>query len=132
MGRGQAEGSHSPPASTLNEIEKLPAMSETETWPPTPGPQNGTHKEMTLEVATCPSCQRRLLTQTSALCNWCGAKIDNPEYQERAARNRHERDAQERAELESMIQEEAEHGILGRLRRLGKQNKKADRPNLLK
>ena len=75
------------------------------------------------EIAACPTCKRRLLTQTSALCNWCGAKIDNDQYQARAAQTRLERDAQERAELESLIQEEAQHGILGRLKRLGKQNK---------
>ena len=75
------------------------------------------------EIAVCPTCKRRLLTQTSALCNWCGAKIDNVEYQTRAAQTRLERDAQERAELETLIQEEAQHGILGRLKRLGKQNK---------
>ena len=75
------------------------------------------------DIAVCPSCKRRLLTKTSALCNWCGAKIDNLEYQTRAAQTRLERDAQERAELEALIQEEAQHGILGRLKRLGKQNK---------
>ncbi len=81
------------------------------------------------DVAVCPICKRRLLTQTSALCNWCGAKIDNDEYQARATQTRLERDAQERAELESLIQEEAQHGILGRLKRLGKQNKTAPSKN---
>lgn len=82
------------------------------------------------DAAVCPACKRRLLTQTSALCNWCGAKIDNDEYQARAAQTRLERDAQERAELESLIQEEAQHGILGRLKRLGKQNKTAPAKDL--
>ncbi len=77
----------------------------------------------TTEIAVCPACKRRLLTQTSALCNWCGAKIDNPDYQARAAQTRAERDASERAALEAQVQEEAQHGILGRLKRLGKQNK---------
>ncbi len=77
------------------------------------------------EVAVCPTCKRRLLTKTSALCNWCGAVIDNPEYQARAAQARLERDASERAALEAQVQEEAQHGILGRLKRLGKQNKNA-------
>ena len=77
------------------------------------------------ESFLCPTCKRKLLTQTSPLCNWCGAQIDNPEYQARAAQGRLERDQQERAELESVIQEEAQHGILGRLKRLGKQNKAA-------
>lgn len=80
-------------------------------------------QETTTDIAVCPACHRRLLTQTSALCNWCGARIDNPDYQARAAQTRAERDAQERAALEAQVQEEAQHGILGRLKRLGKQNK---------
>ena len=81
--------------------------------------------EEKVEIVVCPTCQRKLLTQTSPLCNWCGAQIDNPEYQVRAAQNRLERDQLERAELEAVIQEEAQLGILGRLKRLGKQNKGA-------
>lgn len=76
-------------------------------------------------ISACPACGRKLLTQTSALCNWCGAKIDNSDYQQRAAENRMQHDRQEREELEALIQEEAQHGILGRLKRLGKQNKVA-------
>lgn len=95
-----------------------------EVSPPAPGPQNApVSAEEAADIAVCPTCKRRLLTQTSALCNWCGAKIDNPEYQTKAAQNRLERDRQERSELEAVIQEEARHGILGRLKRLGKQNK---------
>lgn len=82
-------------------------------------------------VAVCPACRRKLLTQTSTLCNWCGAKIDNPDYQARAAQSRQERDQQERAALEAVIQEEAQHGILGRLKRLGKQNKGGTKSNPL-
>jgi len=106
-------------------------MSEPQVWPPAPGLQNTETREKTIEAATCPECKRRLLTQTSALCNWCGAKIDDPDYQSRAAQNRQARDQQERAELESLIQEEAQHGILGRLRRLGKQNKTTGHSNPL-
>ena len=94
-----------------------------EVWPPVPGPHHAPAAEGAADIAVCPTCKRRLLTQTSALCNWCGAKIDNPEYQTKAAQNRQERDRQERAELEAVIQEEARHGILGRLKRLGKQAK---------
>ena len=95
------------------------------TWPPAP---RSTAPALVAsggdaDIAVCPACHRRLLTQTSALCNWCGAKIDNPDYQVRAAQTRAERDAQERAALEAQVQEEAQHGILGRLKRLGKQNK---------
>ncbi len=107
-------------------------MNEPKIWPPPPGPQNAAATEKPAETAVvCPECNRRLLTQTSALCNWCGAKIDDPEYQVRAARSRQERDQQERTELESVIQEEAQHGILGRLRRVGKQNKTDGRSNPL-
>ena len=98
--------------------------SKPTTWPPPPQTgQSAASPSGAAEIGVCPTCKRRLLTQTSALCNWCGAKIDNDDYQARAAQTRQERDAQERAELESLIQEEAQHGILGRLKRLGKQNK---------
>ncbi len=103
-------------------------MSEPpEVWPPAPGPQQAAKTVETPPVAVCPTCQRKLLTQTSALCNWCGAKIDNLDYQARAAESRAERDRQERAQLEATIQEETQHGILGRLKRLGKQNKSGTR-----
>ena len=107
-------------------------MSETpEVWPPAPGPHHAAKAAETQAVGLCPTCHRKLLTQTSALCNWCGAVIDNPDYQERAAQSRAERDQQERAALEATIQEEAQHGILGRLKRLGKQNKAGTRNNPL-
>ena len=106
-------------------------MNEQETWPPAPGPQNNPQLSGAADIVVCPTCKRKLLTQTSPLCNWCGAQIDNPEYQERAAQSRLERDRQERAELETVIQEEAQHGILGRLKRLGKQNKGASPKNPL-
>jgi len=98
-------------------------MNEPETKPPAPGPQNTEKTETAIEIVTCPECRRRLLTKTSMLCNWCGAKINDQDYQARAALNRLERDQQERTDLEVVIQEEAELGVLGRLRRLGKQNK---------
>ena len=102
-------------------------MNEPETKPPAPGPQNTEKAETAIEIVTCPECKRRLLTKTSMLCNWCGAKINDPDYQARAAQNRLESDHQERTDLELVIQEEAELGILGRLRRLGKQNKASGR-----
>jgi len=112
--------------------EALTNMNEKDVWPPPPGPQdNANQSSEAVEIAVCPTCQRKLLTQTSPLCNWCGAQIDNPEYQARAAQSRQERDQAERDELESIIQEEAQHGILGRLKRLGKQNKIAPRKDPL-
>ncbi len=94
-------------------------------WPPAPQRSRTDAQSGDPNIASCPACNRRLLTQTSALCNWCGAKIDNPDYQARAAQTRAERDSLERAALEAQVQEEAQHGILGRLKRLGKQNKAA-------
>jgi len=74
------------------------------------------------EAKTCPNCGRKLLTQLSALCNWCGTKIDDPEYQERAAQIRHERDEADRIAVENVRQEEARHGgPLGRLKHRNKQ-----------
>jgi len=100
-------------------------MNEEESQPPAPGASDDAPPPQAAGAVVCPTCGRKLLTQTSPLCNWCGAQIDNPEYQARAAQSRQERDQQERAELESVIQQEAQHGILGRLKRLGKQNKVA-------
>lgn len=106
-------------------------MNENESLPPAPGPQNKPPQSEAAEIVVCPTCKRKLLTQSSPLCNWCGAQIADPEYQARAAQSRQERDQQERAELESVIQEEAKLGILGRLKRLGKQNKVAPRKDPL-
>lgn len=99
--------------------------SNPETWPPAPGPQHAAQNPATSseEVrTTCPACGRKLLTQTSALCNWCGAKIDDPEYQQRAAQTRHEWDEAERTQVETVVQEEARYGVFGRLRRRAKEN----------
>ncbi|BDI31909.1 hypothetical protein CCAX7_39600 [Capsulimonas corticalis] len=71
-------------------------------------------------VTHCPTCNRKLLTQTSALCNWCGAKISDPNYQERAAQTRLAADATERARIAAIIQEEGRYGVLGRLKRRAK------------
>lgn len=70
----------------------------------------------------CPACSRRLLTQASALCNWCGAKINDPHYQEQAARSRQTLDQSELSQLETLVQEETRYGIFGRLKRRAKQN----------
>ena len=86
-------------------------------WPPAPGPQ-----AVPTARTHCPACERKLLTQTSALCNWCGARIDDPEYQARAAANRQAVDEAERARVEAIAQEEARYGVIGRLKRLAKQN----------
>jgi hypothetical protein len=86
-----------------------------ETWPPAPRPAGAAG-----EAKSCPACKRKLLTQTSILCNWCGAKIDDPEYLARAAAQRQALDEQERAQVEAVAQEEARYGVFGRLKHLGK------------
>lgn len=71
-----------------------------------------------VDVTTCPHCGRKLLTQASALCNWCGAKIEDDDYQRRAAEARHQIDVAERTAVETAVAEEARMGgVLGRLKR---------------
>ena len=36
----------------------------------------------------CPECHRRLLSQASTKCNWCGHTIDDTGYQARAEQER--------------------------------------------
>jgi len=94
-------------------------MTDSEnTWPPAPTAGNNAP---VAPAKFCPHCGRKLLTQTSALCNWCGVKIEDPEYQERAAQVRLERDQAERNAVEAALQEEAEFGVMGRLKRQAKQ-----------
>lgn len=73
------------------------------------------------EVANCPACGRKLLTRASALCSWCGARIDNPDYQVQAEAQRHALDQAERTQVETIAQEEARYGVFGRLKRRAKQ-----------
>lgn len=80
------------------------------------------------ERTTCPACGHKLLTKTSVLCNWCGAKIDDPEYLARAAESRQAMDQQERAQLEAVVQEESRYGIFGRLKRRAKTNTNGGKP----
>lgn len=94
-------------------------MSDTsEVGPPDPQPQPDSNP---VQITHCPACSRKLLTQASALCNWCGAKIDDPIYQEHAAQNRQALDKGEREQIETLVQEEARYGIFGRLKRRAKQ-----------
>ena len=78
----------------MNEKE-LPPVPESQN---NPLAQNSPQPSEAAGTVVCPTCKRKLLTQTSPLCNWCGAQIDNPEYQAKAAQSRLERDQQERAE----------------------------------
>ena len=99
-------------------------MTETDkTWPPAPSVGA---KMVDAGAKFCPHCGRKLLTQTSALCNWCGVKIEDPEYQEKAAQTRLERDVADRSAVEAALQEEAEFGTLGRLKRAARQRKDSE------
>ena len=92
-------------------------------WPPKPDKTAGP------EAKRCTNCNRPLLTKTSALCNWCGARIDDPEYQQKAAENRQARDAAERASIEELNQEVARYGVFGRLKRRAKNKLPSSRGN---
>ena len=35
-------------------------------------------------MTECPYCRRRLLSQASPTCNWCGREIEDAAYQQRA------------------------------------------------
>lgn len=98
----------------------LPPMATTPV-PAAPAAVPGTQPNAMPEVANCPACGRKLLTRTSALCNWCGARIDNPEYQAQAEAQRHALDQVERTQVDAIAQEEARYGVFGRLKRRAKQ-----------
>ena len=71
----------------LISTEGITTMSEpNETSPPSPGQQS--QKPDSAPLTHCPACSRKLLTQTSVICNWCGAKIEHPKYLEQAAQSR--------------------------------------------
>jgi predicted amidophosphoribosyltransferase len=93
-------------------------------WPP--APSAAATSTQAGGAKFCPSCGRKLLTQTSALCNWCGKKIDDPDYQQRAAQTRLERDAADRQAVEAAKQQEAEYGMMGSIKRRAKERKGAD------
>jgi hypothetical protein len=88
-----------------NEIDEAPTLA-------TGGVPPGT-----TDVTICPNCGRKLLTQASALCNWCGARINDEEYQRRAAEARHEMDVAERIAVETAVAEDARMGAFGRMKR---------------
>lgn len=73
-----------------------------------------------LAANVCPTCKRKLLSTLSVICSWCGAAIDNAEYLERAAKERARRDEAERLRLEAEMEETAKHGVIGRLKKVGK------------
>jgi ribosomal protein L37AE/L43A len=90
-------------------------------WPPAPSDfPRKTDAAQASDKPACPACGRKLLTLTSVLCNWCGAVIENDEYQQRAAETRAAQDAAERERLETEISETARMGVLGRLKQKGK------------
>jgi hypothetical protein len=65
----------------------------------------------------CPHCGRKLLSTRSILCNWCGARIDDPVYQRKAAEERAELDRKVKEQIDRELDETARFGVLGRLQR---------------
>ena len=114
------ESSQAPPPFQGEGWGEVPKDSTEKVWPPAPAPTAQAGAKF------CPSCGRKLLTQTSALCNWCGKKIDDADYQQRALQERLERDAMDRQAVEASIQQEAEYGTLGSLKRRAKERKGVD------
>jgi uncharacterized Zn finger protein (UPF0148 family) len=92
-----------------------------EIWPPAPssGP-----KLPDDAITHCPHCKHKLLTHKSVLCNWCGARIEDPLYQARAAEERARQDAAIKQKLQEEVEETQKYGPIGRLRRKAKILKK--------
>jgi hypothetical protein len=99
-----------------------------EQWPPAPDRFRSQQADGA-PLTSCPHCRRKLLSTRSILCNWCGKRIDDPEYLERAAHERAMEDARLRDQVEKELDETARLGVLGRLQRKGKTQGRRD--NLL-
>lgn len=78
------------------------------------------------DLEKCPTCGRRLLTTRSVLCNWCGAVIKNEVYQQRAAEERAQLDAELKRQVDLEQDETARLGVIGRLKLIKKMGRKAD------
>ena len=95
-----------------------------EQWPPAPIAARAAKPEKVKpEVPVCPACGRKLLSVISILCNWCGAPIEDEEYQARAAQERAALDAAEKERLEKEIRENAALGVRGRLKKVAKETR---------
>jgi hypothetical protein len=110
------------PTEHLPKVKTPDADRVGEVWPPPPASQNPVPEAPKADVTHCPACARKLLTQTSAVCNWCGAVINDPKYQAYAAEIRHVRDKTAREQIDSIAEEEARYGVLGRLKKRAKQH----------
>lgn len=60
----------------------------------------------------CPHCHRRLLTHTSASCNWCGQEIGDAAYQQQA-------DAERQAFFAHQAQRDAQSLAIARAANVG-------------
>ena len=89
--------------------------------PPTP---NSLQRLDGDEITHCPHCKHKLLTHKSVLCNWCGARIEDPLYQARAAEERARQDAAVKQKLQEEVEETQKFGVVGRLRHKAKVLKK--------
>jgi predicted amidophosphoribosyltransferase len=111
-----------------NNVSSAESDIETKKSPPDPGafPEAGSNDDNLPSI--CPACGRRLLSKASALCNWCGAKIENEIYQEKAAQERTAADRELREKLLEEARETANFGVVGRLKRLKKEAAKEKQP----
>jgi predicted amidophosphoribosyltransferase len=82
------------------------------------------------ELTNCPHCNRKLLSVRSVMCNWCGQRIDDPEYLERAAQERARQDEREREEIAQELTMTARLGIRGYLKQQAKTPLRATPPIL--
>jgi hypothetical protein len=71
-------------------------------------------------ITNCPHCNRKLLSTRSIMCNWCGKRIEDPEYLERAAQERAEQDAKERIDIEQELAVTARMGVRGYIKQQAK------------
>jgi len=89
---------------------------------------NGSHTQTAeetpphAEIKQCPHCGRKLLSVLSILCNWCGARIDDPEYLAKAAAERAALDKAMKEQIDKELSETERLGVLGRLQKKGKSN----------
>lgn len=78
------------------------------------------------EAMTCPECHKKLLTRSSIMCNWCGAKIKDLDYLQRAAEARQTADEATRKSLEAAKVEPDKYGSLRAIFGRKKETKKGE------
>jgi hypothetical protein len=72
------------------------------------------------DLSVCPACGRKLLSTRSILCNWCGSKIADIRYQQKAAAERAQADNAQRQAIEEDQRLVAQYGVWGKIKRTAK------------